>query len=202
MALSIDALFIFTSINQSINQKMKKLQSIISVCILLICFSSCSDKNSLQNYILTNAENNGFSSSSIPKSVLKPIVSEMNETQTAAYESIERVNVLAFRAIDSTKNSYIEENKKIKSILKQEKYQELISLGSRGMIKYTGDDDSIDEIVIFMTDKNVGFAVARIIGDDMTMEKFMELYKLVSQQDFSANGMDLGVFSNFMNMPQ
>ncbi len=181
---------------------MKKLQSIISVCILLICFSSCSDKNSLQNYILANAESNGFSSSSIPKSILKPIASEMNETQADAYEAIDRVNVLAFRISDDTKEKYPEENKKIKSILKQQKYQELISLGSRGMIKYTGDDDSIDEIVVFVTDKNVGFAVARIIGDNMTMEKFMELYKLVSQQNFSADGMDLGVFSNFMNIPQ
>jgi len=180
---------------------MKNLQSIISVIILLICFSSCSDKNSLQNYILGSAEKRGFSSSSIPKSILKPITAEMNETQTEAYEAIERVNVLAYRVSDSLKDAYIEENKKIKSILKQEKYQELISMGSRGIIKYTGDENSIDEIVVFVTDKNVGFAVARIIGDDMTMNKFMELYKLVSEQNFNGNAIDLGVFSNFMNTP-
>ena len=181
---------------------MKSLQSIISVVVLLVCFSSCSDKNSLQNYILESAENKGFSSSSIPKSILKPIASNMSEKQTEAYEAIERVNVLAYRISDSLKGAYTEENKKIKSILKQEKYQELISMGSRGVIKYTGDEDSIDEIVVFVTDKNVGFAVARIIGDDMTMNKFMELYKLVSEQGFSGDGIDLGVFSNFMNIPQ
>ncbi|WP_298420231.1 DUF4252 domain-containing protein [uncultured Kordia sp.] len=181
---------------------MKTLQSIISVFVLLICFSSCSNKNSLQNYILANAENSGFSSSSIPKSVLKPIASQMNEAQTEAYEAIERVNVLAFRVSETTKDAYTEENKKIKSILKQEQYQELISMGSRGIVKYTGDENSIDEIVIFYTDKNIGFAVARIIGDDMTMNKFMELYQLVAQQDFSEDGMDLGVFSNFINMAQ
>ncbi|WP_430408974.1 DUF4252 domain-containing protein [Kordia sp.] len=179
---------------------MKNIQSIISVVVLLICFSSCSDKNSLQNYILANAENIGFSSSSIPKSVLKPSNSEMDEAQLEAYEAIERVSVLAFRISETTKDDYSEENKKIKSILKQPKYHELVSFGSRGIIKYTGDENSIDEIVIFFSDKNFGFAVARIIGDDMTMNKFMELYKFVSTQDFSADGMNLGVFSNFIKL--
>lgn len=178
---------------------MKKLSSIISILVLLICFSSCSDKNSLQNYILTNAENVGFSSSSIPKSILKPMAAEMNETQLEAYEAIDRVNVLAYRISDTNAETYAAESKKIKSILKQEKYQELISIGSRGVIKYTGNEDTMDEIVIFVTDKNFGFAVARVIGDDMTMNKFMELYKLIGEQDLSADGMDLGVFSNFLN---
>ncbi|WP_046758763.1 DUF4252 domain-containing protein [Kordia jejudonensis] len=181
---------------------MKTLQSIISALILLLCFSSCSDKESLQNYILANAENIGFSSSSIPKSVLKPIALEMNETQLEAYEAIERVNVLAYRVADGKENKYAEESKKVKQILKQQKYQELVSFGSRGMVKYIGSEDSIDEIVIFMTDKEFGFAVARIIGDDMSMNKFMELYKLVSQQNLSADGLDLGVFSNFISMPK
>lgn len=177
---------------------MKKLSSIISILVLLISFSSCSDKNSLQNYILANAENVGFSSSSIPKSILKPITATMNDTQLEAYEAIDRVNVLAFKISSTNAATYSEEKKKVKSILKQDKYQELIDVGSRGVIKYTGNEDSINEIVIFLTDKNFGFAIARVIGDDMTMNKFMELYKLIATQDLSANGIDLGVFSNFL----
>jgi hypothetical protein len=198
--LTLAALFkINQTINQSINQKMKKLQSIISVVGLLVCFSSCSDKSSLQNYILANAEKTGFSSSSIPKSILKPVTTELNEVQQEAYGAIERVNVLAFRVSENTQSAFAEENLKVKTILKQKKYQELISMGTRGIIKYTGDENSIDEIVIFVSDKTIGFAVARIIGDDMTMEKFMELYKLVSQQGFSGDKFDLGIFSSFMD---
>lgn len=177
---------------------MKNLKLIGTLVLIAICFSSCSDKNSLQNYILTNAEKSSFSSSSIPKSILKPLESELTDTQKEAYEAIDRVNILAYRITENGENSFSDENKKVKAILKQKKYQELISMGKSGIIKYIGDDESIDEIVIFVSDKNIGFAVARIIGDDMTMEKFMELYKMVSQRGIGES-FDLGAFSDFLN---
>ena len=70
-------------------------------------------------------------------------------------------------------------------------------MGNNGVIKYVGTDDSIDEIVVFLSDKELGFAITRIIGDDMTLEKFMEIYKMAGQRDIPLN-FDLGSLSNFM----
>ncbi|WP_052752848.1 DUF4252 domain-containing protein [Kordia zhangzhouensis] len=174
---------------------MKTLQSIVVVLFLFLGMTSCSDKNSLHNYILNNAEKIGFSSSTIPIGSLKGESLQLTEKQQEAFDAIQRVNVLLYKYDPNKEEEYSVEKKKIASILKQKKYEELIDLGNKGTIKYIGEEEEIDEIIIFVSNKELGFAITRIVGDDMTLTKFMELYQLVSQSDQMQ--LDLGGLSSY-----
>lgn len=176
---------------------MKTFPSLLVLLFVVIGMTSCSDKNSLHNYILDHAEKKGYSSSTIPMSLLKQESMQLTDKQEEALEAVDRINLLFYRPESINQENFKAERNKIKTILKQEKYEELINLGNNGVIKYVGTDDSIDEIVVFLSDKNMGFAVTRIMGDDMTLEKFMELYKMTEQRDIPLN-FNLGSLSNFM----
>ena len=177
---------------------MKTIQSILILVLIAIGISSCSDKNSLQSYILDNAEKVGFSSISIPKSVIKPKELKLTAEQQVAYDAIDRVNVLLYKYDPSNIDEFSSENAKIKSILKQKKYEELINMGTKGIVKYAGNEDAIDEIIIFLSNKEMGFALTRIIGNDMDMNKFMELYKMVGEGKNSAGNFNFGPLTKFM----
>ncbi|WP_298511441.1 DUF4252 domain-containing protein [uncultured Kordia sp.] len=177
---------------------MKTFTPFLVLLLVVMGLTSCSDKNSLRNYFLDHAEQAGFSSSTIPVSLLKQEGMQLTDKQEEAIEAVDRVNLLFYR-IDKTKQeTYETEKSNIKAILKQKKYEELINMGRNGVIKYVGTDDSIDEIIVFLSDKEMGFAVTRIIGDDMTLEKFMELYKMSEQRNTPLN-FDLGNLSNLMS---
>ena len=50
-------------------------------------------------------------------------------------------------------------------------------------IKYLGDEDEIDEIVLFASESSKGFIVARILGDGMKPAQIMKLMKDVEKFD-------------------
>jgi hypothetical protein len=176
---------------------MKTFPSLLVLLLVAIGMTSCSDKNSLHNYILDHAEITGYSSSTIPMSLLRQENMQLTKKQEEALDAVDRINLLLYRKSPNNSADYTTERNKLKTILKQKKYEELINLGNKGVIKYVGTDDSIDEIVVFLSDKEMGFAITRIIGDDMTLEKFMELYKMTEQRDIPLN-FNLGSLSSFM----
>lgn len=177
---------------------MKTFPSLLVLLFVAIGMTSCSDKNSLHNYILDHAEQTGYSSSTIPMSLLRQADMKLTKKQEEALDAVDRINLLFYRKDSNKPADYTTERNKLKTILKQKKYEELINLGSNGVIKYIGTDDSIEEIVVFLSDKEMGFAVTRIIGDDMTLEKFMELYKMTEQRDIPLN-FNLSSLSGFMS---
>ena len=42
-------------------------------------------------------------------------------------------------------------------------------------IKYIGEDSEIDELIVFGFSSDNGFAVIRVLGDDMELSKIMKL---------------------------
>lgn len=177
---------------------MKKRVSLLLLFLVALGITSCSDRNSLHNYFVDNAEKSGFSSSTIPMSLLKQEGISFSKKQEEAMEAIQRVNLLFYKTNPQKQDEFATEKNTVKTILKQEKYEELINLGDRGVVKYIGSDDAMNEIVIFVSDKQMGFAVARISGEDITMEKLMELYKLTQQKEVLSN-LNLGSLTNFMS---
>jgi len=55
----------------------------------------------------------------------------------------------------------------------------------KASIKYLGDDDAIDEVIIFGTDKEYGFALIRVLGKNMKPESVSELIAAIQQANFS-----------------
>ena len=74
------------------------------------------------------------------------------------------------------------ESAKVKQILKGKEYQELMKVGSgtnAASISFVGDEDKIDEFVIYAKGKNTGFAIVRILGDDMNPNNVMSILSIV-----------------------
>ena len=56
-------------------------------------------------------------------------------------------------------------------------------------MKYTGDEDAIDELIIFASDSDRGFAVFRVLGDDMRPDQMIKLMRSVDQGDLNLSSL-------------
>jgi len=151
--------------------------------ILLIALSfglliGCQKEPSLQKYFVENTSNKSFIALDISPSILNIDKTKLSVEQKQAFQSFDRMNVLAFRVNDSNTAQFEAEREKVNKILKDEKYQQLMKFGSGkegGSISFVGDDEHIDEFVLYANKKENGFAVVRILGNDMNPTSIMTM---------------------------
>lgn len=164
---------------------MRPIAFLFSTLIFALLLS-CDDKQSLQEYYVENSERTDFISLDIPASVVNLSEVELTEAQRSAYESVKKLNILAFRITDDNKASYEAEKVKVKEILGDPKYRELMKFNTgkqRGVIKYMGSEDAIDEFIIFGSDNNRGFALVRVLGNNMRPENMIKLMDIIEKAD-------------------
>ena len=117
----------------------------------------------------------------------KPDKIELTDVQEEAIDSIDKLNMLAYSLKDGTEEEFNAELAKIKTILKAEKYNELMRGGNSSdgklYIKYIGEDSEIDELIVFGFSPDNGFAIIRVLGDNMELSKIMKLETVVDQFD-------------------
>ena len=161
---------------------MKKLLLLVSV-VMLLC--SCEDKPSLQKYFVENTESSKFIAVDLAPSIIKTDKMALSETEIAALKSFEKMNILAFRTDSTNSVGYEEEIKEVKTILKDESYQQLMKAGSGNdgaAFYFVGDDDEhIEEFVVLVGKKENGFAVVRVLGNDMNPTHIMNMLSLLQK---------------------
>ena len=100
-------------------------------------------------------------------------------------ESFEKMNILAFRTDSTDITGYDKEIKEVKAILKDESYQQLMKAGSGNdgaAIYFVGNDDEhIEEFVVLAGKKENGFAVVRVLGNDMNPTHIMNMLSLLQK---------------------
>ncbi len=164
---------------------MKKLTNYIILIAIAIATLSCGSEASLQKYYIDSQENENFISVDVPASIIK-LKDDVSPEAKAAYKSLKKMNVLAFTKNDTNLAEYKIENEKVKRILKNDKFKELFRMKDKGrniLVKYEGDDVSMDEVIVYASDKEQGFALVRILGDEMTPEKIMKLGESIKDID-------------------
>ncbi len=164
------------------------VKNIAYLIILVATVYSCNQSASLQSYFVDNQEKPGFLAVDMPVSVLNIDKNALTDEQKEAYKSIKKLNMLAYRLSPENKAEYDVELEKVKTILKEEKYEELMRGGNdvdgRFVIKILGDsDDDIDEFILFGNSDDKGFAVVRILGDEMNPVKIMNLVSALDKAD-------------------
>lgn len=161
---------------------MKKILLLVSV-VMLLC--SCEDKPSLQKYFVENTESSKFIAVDLAPSIIKTDKMALSETEIAALKSFEKMNILAFRTDSTNSVGYEEEIKEVKTILKDEIYQQLMKAGSGNdgaAIYFVGaDDEHIEEFVVLVGKKENGFAVVRVLGNDMNPTHIMNMLSLLQK---------------------
>lgn len=147
--------------------------------VLVATLHSCNQGESLQRYYVDRQEQPNFLSIDVPLSMLNLDKEQLSQDQKEAYQSIQKLNMLAFRVAPDNIQEYEIEMAKVKSILDDSKYEELMRGGNPEegtfVIKTLGEDDAIDEFILFGNMDNKGFAIVRILGDEMNPNKIMSL---------------------------
>ncbi|WP_235942550.1 DUF4252 domain-containing protein [Salinimicrobium oceani] len=175
---------------------MKKF--VLIMVLLSLGLVSCKNETSLQEYYVENQNNQQYLAFDIPASLLTGENSKLTAEQKATLNTIKKVNVLGFPLKDENKALYEAEKEKLTEILRSDKYKQLMRYGGgnrKAELYFLGEDDAIDELIVFGSDDEKGFGIARVTGDKMNPEALIRLLKSFEDGDLDVAGLpDLGGF--------
>lgn len=139
---------------------------------------SCSNEPSIQKYFVENSGKKDFIALDVSPSIINIDKSKLTADQQTALNSFDKMNVLIFKSNGKNDAQYQSETQKVGDILKDETYQELMKIGSGkdgASVSFVGDENDIDEFIFFAKNKDNGFAVVRILGNDMNPNNIMNM---------------------------
>jgi hypothetical protein len=157
--------------------------------IVLLVFTivwSCQNEPTLQKYFVEKTESIDFLTVDVSPNILNIQPDALTIEQQNALKTFKKMNVLAFKINDQNKSKFDDELTKVKEILKDEKYQQLMKFGAGkdgAAVYFVGDNDAIEEFVLYGSQAENGFAVVRILGDKMNPENFMTLLEALKKSD-------------------
>ncbi|WP_425075864.1 DUF4252 domain-containing protein [Psychroserpens sp. S379A] len=161
------------------------IKTIIMMLFLVVTLQSCNQDPTLQSFYVDSELAPGFTSLDVPISLLKIDEAVLDEEQKEAYESVDKLSLVAFVAEEENKEQMEIEYAKVQTILKNPKYEELMRGGNstdgKFVIKCVGDGENVDEFIVLGNSQETGFAVIRIIGDDMNFSKIMKLASMLDE---------------------
>ncbi|MFZ4672225.1 MAG: DUF4252 domain-containing protein [Flavobacterium sp.] len=158
-----------------------KLTYLIAILVSLFLWS-CNREPSLQKYFVDNSENKDFVVLDISSSIINIDKTKLTIKQKTALESFDKMNILAYKLNKNNQAQYDKESQKVTQILKGKEYQELMKIGSGkdgASVSFVGDENHIDEFVLFAKKKENGFAVVRILGNNMNPNNIMSMLSLI-----------------------
>ena len=156
----------------------------LTVFLTSLLLLSCDSKPTIQKYFVANSENKDFVALDISPTILNVDKTKLTAEQKKALESFDKMNVLIFKLDENNQAQYEVESQKITQILKDKSYQQLMKVGSGkdgATISFVGDEDDIDEFVVFAKRKENGFAVVRILGNDMNPNNIMTMLSVLKE---------------------
>jgi hypothetical protein len=163
---------------------MKKLTTICSLVFLVLFASSCKNEKSLQSYLVDTSGKEGFYTGDLPVSSVLNANADVSDDIKETIKSVKKINIAFLPKTADNTDVYEAEKAKLKNILTDNKdYKTLMSMKARGMnvkVFYTGDTDSIDEVIAFGYSKEAGVGVARLLGDNMNPAKVIEMMNSVN----------------------
>lgn len=168
--------------------KKQSIKKLVMLFTLVTILASCNQGATLQTYFVDNQERPDFLSVDVPAKMLNLDESQFTEEQLRAYNSIQKLNMLAFSKTTKNDSTYTKELAQVKTILKNPKYEELMRGGNskdgKFVIKYIGEGETIDELILFGNAKNKGFAVIRVLGDEMNPSEIIKLQSALEKVKF------------------
>ena len=177
------------------------IKNLAGMILLVATLHSCNQGPSLQSYYVDNQEQPNFLSVDVPVSMLNLDKAQLTQDQNEAYNSIQKLNMLAFKMKPDNQAEYKAELAKVKAILDNPKYEELMRGGNSEAgnftIKTLGNDDDTDEFILFGNMDNKGFAIVRVLGNDMNPNKIMTLASALDKANISDS--QLAKFAEFFN---
>ena len=169
---------------------MTLLKYFMALVLGAMTLVSCSDK-SLQKYLVEKQDDDKFVKMDIAASLLQGRNSNFTQEEKEILSTLKKVNVVAYPIKENDKADY--EKQELKSILDQEQYKELTRIKSNdwdATLKYTGEEDALDEVIVFASDDKRGFAVFRLLGENMRPDQMLKLMKSAERGDLDVSKLE------------
>jgi len=163
---------------------------IIGLGLAALMLFSCSNEKSLQKYLVEKQEDDTFLKVDIATSLLQAEGNNLTQEERDILETVKKINVVAFPIKEGNDEAYDANKKEINDIMKQDKYKTLMKYGSNNKgatLKYLGEEDAIDEIIVLASDSERGFAVFRLLGDNMRPDQMLKLMNSIDNGDIDVN---------------
>lgn len=157
-----------------------------------LLLSSCNSNTSLQEYLVDKQEDDAFVKVDLATSLLYAEENKLTDAQKDVLKTVKKINVVGYPFKDN-EVQYKLERKKLQDILSQEKYQTLMTMGSnkQGMsLKYVGEEDAIDEMIVYGNDIERGFVVFRLIGDNMKPEDMIRMLETMDKDNVNISAFE------------
>ncbi|WP_284653404.1 DUF4252 domain-containing protein [Flavobacterium terrisoli] len=164
------------------NNKVVSKSTIFIAVLASMLLMGCNNEPSLQKYFVENSEKKEFVALDVSPSIINVDKTKLTPEQKTALESFDKMNILAFKKDDKNAAQYEVESQKVSKILKRQEYQQLMKIGEgndAASISFVGDEDNIDEFILFAKKEDNGFAVVRILGDDMNPNNIMNMLSIL-----------------------
>ena len=164
------------------------MRSLLYLTVILVTIAcslvSCSSKPSLEKYFVNSSDQKNFMTLDIAPSFIKADSLNLSAPEKEALKSLKKLNVLIYKKDSLDPAKYDGEREKVKNILKDEQYEQLMKFGSSGKgasLTILEEGKSINEFVIFMYEKDNGFGVIRVLGEDMNPNNILTLAELIQK---------------------
>ncbi|WP_324721223.1 DUF4252 domain-containing protein [Salinimicrobium sp. HB62] len=167
-------------------------RSVLILVLLSLGVVSCNNETTLQEFYVEHQNDNQYLAFDIPASLLTGNNASLSAEQKATLETIKKVNILGFPLKEENKDIYEAEKERLASILKADKYKQLIRYGGgtkKAELYYLGEDDAIDELIVFGSDDEKGFGIARLTGNDMNPESLIRLLRSFEEGELDVSGL-------------
>lgn len=178
----------------------KSFFKILFGAFLALAVVSCKNGQSLQEYYVDNKEDPNFVLVDIPTSLISPDSQMLDEEQKKVLSTVKKINMMAYKLDNETKDRYDTEVKNVKTILSSDDYEELMTVGHGDQnmrLYFKGEEEAIDEIVVFVNDNAKGFLLARVLGDDMNIGDMSSMIKSFENGDAKV---DISQFEGIMDV--
>lgn len=161
---------------------MKKISILAAFFSLMLL--SCNSEPTLQKYFVENIESKDFIAIDVSASILRLDKSKITAEENETLKTFEKMNILAFKADGKNQAKFETERAKVEGILKDKKYQELMKMNrgkDGGAVYFIGENDAIDEFILYGSNKDAGFAIVRVLGDKMNPASIMTLLSIMQK---------------------
>ena len=163
------------------------------IAVLVSLFlSSCNSEPTLQKYYVENSGKKDFIQVDLSSSLINKDKMKLTPEQKTALESFDKMNIIAFKVDSTNKTQYDIESQKVTEILKDKDYQQLMKVGSgkdAATVSFVGDENHINEFVFFAKKKENGFAVVRILGNNMNPNNIMNMISLLKSSNMNMDAL-------------
>lgn len=169
---------------------MVLIKYVLGIGLAALTLFSCSNEKSLQRYLVDRQDDDSFLKVDIAASLLQTDSNSMTQEEKDILETVKKINVVAFPLKDDNADQYETKRQELKDIINQEQYKTLMKFGSnkRGAtLKYLGEEDAISEIIVFASDDEKGFALFRLLGDNMRPDQMIKLMNSIERGDLDAS---------------